>query len=408
MASNEEPDLLIIGGGITGVAAARDAAGRGLSVVLLEKNDIASGTTSRSSRMAHGGLRYLEGGEIRLVRESLRERNLLFEKAGDLVRPARFRLPARGLERIKIGAGLGLYDLLAGSRGMRFERGGFSYVDGLCDPEKLTARMAADAAGRGAVIRTYCGVRSVGAEVETEVGDRMRPRAILLCAGPWTDRLLAQWNLGLDRPILSPTRGTHLLMNAPIERPYLLRASDGRVFFAIPAFEGTLVGTTDIDDVSDPGAVRPRDGEIEYLLREVKRYLPELGESYRGAWTGIRPLVASDQAAGQRSRGEMILRHPGLRHLVIVVGGKLTTTRLMAERAVATVEREIFRRMPAPWTKEAPLPEKEFPPRTLADAMLRRSYAAFGPSFVLPSASASEVENFYREAKESFGLKIIP
>lgn len=417
-------DLLIIGGGITGIAAARDAAGRGLKVVLCEKNDIGSGTTSRSSRMAHGGLRYLRNGQVRLVFESLNERNRLFNLAPDFVHKTRFQLPVSGPQKLYYGAGLMLYDLLSRSKDAKIEANGFSFADGLCEPERLAAALAAEARSRGANIKTYTAIQSIDRDgkVITDSGDEFFPRAILVAAGPWTDRLLLQLNLAFPRPLLLPTRGTHLLMKTPVDRPYLLRASEGRIFFAVPAFGGTLVGTTDIDDASDPSKVRPRDEEIDYLLREIKEYLPDLGTSYRGAWTGVRPLVASGAAAGARSRGEAIVGHPSFPNIVVVVGGKLTTMRLMAERSINYVERKILNREPRPWTSAAPIrPSLEFPATTLSDMMLRRTYAGFSENreVVLAAARAAgekqgwsperfsqEMMNFRKEASEAFGLEI--
>ncbi|MEK8023415.1 MAG: FAD-dependent oxidoreductase [Candidatus Hydrogenedentota bacterium] len=423
---NFTPDILIIGGGITGCAAARDAAGRGHSVVLLEKNDLGSGTTSRSSRMAHGGLRYLERLQLGLVRESLTEREMLFRTAPDLVARARFRLPVSGGARARwyIGAGLALYDLLSFSKNMRIESDGFSYVDGICRPERLAASLAADAVRRGAEIATYCGVKSIDREglVVSERGEEFKPRALILCAGPWTDRLLSLWSLPFPCPLLAPTRGTHLLMTSPIAEPRLLQASsDGRVFFALPAFGGTLVGTTDLDDTSDPSQVRPRDEEIEYLLRELKKHLPEAGDSVRGAWTGLRPLLASAGRASDRSRGELVASHPAMPSLTVVVGGKLTTMRLMAERAVNHIEREHFHETPRPWTSEARIPlcdETAFCTK-LSDVLLRREYTGFSgdASAIAAKAEATatrmgwnreridrEMKEFRREAEESFGL----
>jgi glycerol-3-phosphate dehydrogenase len=424
-------DLIIIGGGITGTAAARDAAGRGLAVLLLERRDLGSGTTSRSSRMAHGGLRYLEHLQLGLVRESLVERNRLFRAAPDLVRPARFRLPVGGegsRPAWMIGAGLGMYDLLAGRRPEQRahrESDGFSYCDGICRPERLAASLAYDAERRGAVIRTYAPVAAIeaGGRVVLESGESMRARAVLVCAGPWTDRALRAWGAPADRPLVKPTRGTHILVQGRIDVPRLLQAtSDGRVFFAIPAPGGTLIGTTDLDDEGDPGMVRPREEEIVYLRREAERRLPDLDTGLRGAWTGLRPLLRSDAAPGARSRGEMVAPHPNDPGIVIVLGGKLTTMRSMAEHAINLVERSILDRLPRPWTSEAAIPTcpEMWGVSTLSDLLLRRTWSAFEEDSSALAARARglgiakgwdenriarEIEEFRNEASVDFGLR---
>lgn len=423
------PDLLVIGGGITGAAVARDAAGRGYRVVLCERADLGGGTTSRSSRLAHGGLRYLEHYAFGMVREALHERDRLVRQAPTRARIARFRLPLASSPRAPwmVSAGLGLYDVFAGRRTSRREGDAFTYEDGVCDPEILTADLAADAVARGAVIRTYTAI--VGWEGEaaiTSAGDHVRPRATILAAGPWTDRALAAWGISLERPILAPTRGTHILLEAPLDAPYLLQAaSDGRVFFAVPWLEGALVGTTDRDETGDPALVRPGAEEIAYLREAAGRYLPDLsGAPLRGAWTGVRPLVAmgAGSSPGARSRSEIVLRHPTHRSLVVVAGGKLTTMRLMAERAVDMVERVILDRPPRPWTGavELPVAPSGFGVRRLSDLLLRRTYAAFDPdrtkARILAETFAREAgwdevrlatewAAFTREAAEEFGLE---
>ncbi len=420
-------DVAVVGGGITGAAVARDAAGRGLSVALFERHDLGSGTTSRSSRMIHGGLRYLERFDVRLVRESLSERNRLFRAAPDMTRQARFRLPLARDSRPAwmIFCGLVLYDLIAGTRDMRREPDGFSYVDGLGEPERLTAALAADAARRGAEVRTYTPVEAFDGEGRIHTaGGAFRPRCVILCAGPWTDRVLAAWGCSFPMPLMGPTRGSHILMDAVIERPTLLQASsDGRVFFAVPAFGGTLVGTTDFEDEGDPGRLEPRPEEIQYLLSEIRRRVPALGESYRGAWTGLRPLLSSRLSAGARSRGDLVRLHPRRANLVVVVGGKLTTMRLMAERAVDAAVGRVLGAANGAWTVSESLPAAPdlFRVRTFGDALLRRGSEAFRSDPEALRARRDEVarslgwdgdrvkaewDAFRREARGSFGLEI--
>lgn len=425
--SDRSPDLLVIGGGITGAAIARDAAGRGYRVVLCERGDLGCGTTSRSSRLAHGGLRYLEHFAFGMVREALTERDHLYAMAPTRARPCRFLLPLAGSIRPRwmLSAGLALYDALAGRRTTSRQGDAFVYEDGLCDPEPLTADLAADAAARGAIIRTYAPiVGRDGKAYRTEDGEEIVPRAAVLAAGPWTDRILARLDLACDPPLLAPTRGTHILLDASLESPHLLQAArDGRVFFAIPWMSGVLVGTTDLEEDGDPGAVTPRAEEVAYLRESVGRYLPQLeGAPVRGAWTGVRPLVRATASPSARSRAEIVRVHPRHGSLVVVAGGKLTTMRLMAERAMDIVERVVLDRPPRPWTAATTLARSPdgFAVRRLADLLLRRSHAAFSADreearrraeayaeSVGWDAARFEAEwrDFVREASTVFGLR---
>jgi glycerol-3-phosphate dehydrogenase len=421
-------DLVIVGGGITGSAAARDAAGRGLSVALFEARDLGSGTTARSSRLIHGGLRYLEHFQLGLVRESLVERNRLFAKAPALVRPERFTIPfgAGNRPAPMIAAGLLLYDLLSFTRSARIGLKEASYIDGFGEPERMAAALAAEAADRGASIFTYAPVVALPGDgrVVTDGAGEFRTRSVLLALGPWTDRALAAWNLSLEMPILAPTRGTHLLLAEPLDRPYLLQASsDGRVFFALPAFGGTMIGTTDLDDDSDPAAVRPREEEIAYLLREFERSLPDREATMRGAWTGLRPLMNARGSANARSRGEILMRHPHRPEIVLIAGGKLTTMRSMAERAVDLVERGPLDRAARPWTASArltPAPDN-FHVQRLSDLLLRRTmlgYESTGDDLCRMARRAAEplgwdesrftaeYAAFLAEARDELGLTL--
>lgn len=424
--SDSITDLLVVGGGITGAAVARDAAGRGYRVVLCERADLGSGTTSRSSRLAHGGLRYLEHYAFGMVKEALRERDRLFATSPERARAVRFRLPLTSSPRAPwmVAAGLRLYDALAGERTSHREEDAFTFKDGVCDPELITADLAADAVARGATIRTYTTVSTWdGAAAVTNTGDRIYPRATILAVGPWTDRVLSGWDMAIAPPVLASTRGTHLLLDVPLSEPHLLQAtSDGRVFFAIPWQGGTLVGTTDFDETGDPALVRPRIEEIDYLRSAAARHLPELSDApLRGVWTGVRPLVRSGRSAGDRSRSEIVMRHPRRPDLVLVAGGKLTTMRLMAEKAVNLVERGILDRPPRPWTAAVPLAPAPagFAVQRLADLLLRRSYAAFAADRGAARRAAEEYarregwnkarlafewEGFLKEAGDDFGL----
>lgn len=380
-----QPDILVVGGGIVGTSVALDAAGRGYSVVLLEKKDIGAGTTSRTSRMAHGGLRYLEYGAFGLVRESLRERDILCHRAPDLVRKRDFFLPdaAHGRLPILIGTGLFLYDLLALSRDSHRAKNGFFYRDAICVPEPLAARTAGAAIRHGAEIRLREGVVRIetNGDVVSRSGERFRPRVIVLALGPWVDRFLEGTGLPFPKPLLNPSRGAHLFFRKKIDRPVLLQAKrDGRVFFGVPCLGGTLVGTTDIEDRSDPDRVFPTEEEKDYLWTEWRHRFPEWEERPFGAWAGLRPLVNEGKDVSARTREERIVIHPRVENLVVIVGGKLTTARAIAEKTLRLLERRYFKRRSADWTREERLTiedARRLPHRGIADILLRRTAVGF-------------------------------
>ena len=359
------PDLLIIGGGITGAGDARDAALRGLQVVLVERNDLACGTSSRSSRLVHGGVRYLEHGHLGLVFESSRERRILLATARHLVRPLSFTWPVYGgarLPRWKVGAGLALYEVLGDERHRRLsaagvlERehalsrdgllGGFSYWDASTDDSRLTLATALDAAAAGADIRTHTevtallrdGARIAGARVRNSLtGEEceVHARLVVSTVGPWTDELLRLDPASAGgSPAVRGTKGVHILL--PREAVgnagalTLVAPTDGRVTFALPAGDFALVGTTDTPTLEHPADVRASRQDVDYLLDIVRHFFPGRGTSadhVLSAWAGIRPLAASGYTEGpsSASREHAIVRHaPGM---LVVTGGKLTTYR---------------------------------------------------------------------------------
>lgn len=370
-------DILIIGGGIHGVAVARDASHRGIRVLLVERGDIASATSSRTSKLIHGGLRYLETGQLRLVRESLRERSLLLRTASDFVRPVPFLMPhyaGRGRAGALVSLGLSLYQMLggkaaaAGQRRIAAEeaerlapgldpeglRGASIFFDAQMDDAPLCVALALDAERAGASIRTHTEVvalartldgrgwrahfrdQLLGTEAEVEA------RSVVNAAGPWADDVRALVH-GHPAPSVRRTRGTHVVLpTVASDHALLLTArSDGRVFFVLPWGSHTLVGTTDEDDAAPPEDVGPRVEDVRYLLEEAGAALPGSLAGIRPvrAFAGVRPL-----ARGRAERPSANSRE----HRVIVeeriwtiVGGKYTTHRALAERVVDDVSRAL-------------------------------------------------------------------
>ena len=360
-------DLLILGGGITGAGVALDAVLRGFRVALIDKGDFASGTSSASSKLVHGGLRYLEHGGFHLVYEALHERRLLLENAPHLVHPLRFIIPFYTDARVpawKYRAGLLLYDLLAGRsnlhRSQRLDlsylrqsfpglrtvglRGGACYFDAQMDDARLCLEVVRTASGQGAQVANYVEAvafeRSGGEIVGVRAVDRMggaelsiRARQIVNATGPWVDAVcrLAGDDSG---PHLQPTKGVHLI--AP-ERGLssaflLLHPADGRVFFVIPWLGKTLVGTTDTLWDESPDAVQVSEADVEYLLAGHNHYfVPTLERSdILNCFAGLRPLIRSRPGAPSApSREFQLYWSPS--GLLSVAGGKYTTYRRMAE-----------------------------------------------------------------------------
>jgi len=393
-------DLLVVGGGITGAGVARDAALRGLKVALVERHDFASGTSSRSSRLVHGGVRYLENGQLRLVFEASRERRILLETAPHLVRPLHFTWPVyRGgrLPRWKIRAGLWLYDLLArfGNVGRHdaldvpgvMERepalsadglvGGAGYWDASTNDARLTLATVLGATEAGAIALNYCEARALlhsagrvtGAtvvDIATGTEHTVRARVVVNATGPWTDSILTLDD-GERHAAVRGTKGVHVLV--PRERVRnenavtLLSPVDGRVMFVLPAGDFTLIGTTDTRTGEHPDEVRASAADVDYLLRSVNDRFPAAAltrSDVVSAWAGIRPLVASGQdgegtgSEGRASREHSISR--GESGLLTITGGKLTTYRSMAAEVVDAVGRELGGGLGAAITDTRPLP----------------------------------------------------
>lgn len=382
-------DVIVIGGGINGAGIARDAAMRGLTVLLLEARDFASGTSSWSSRLIHGGLRYLEYYEIPLVYESLHERRRLRRIAPHLVKPLRITIPVyRGGRRPKWLVHLGMlaYDLLSLGKSLprhrmlsRDEllvaepgvnpdglRGAAQYYDGqVTYAERLVIENIIDASAAGADVRNYSPVTSVefGEDGEHTVlyrshddnDERASTCCIVNAAGPWVDRVLARANGPMPR-LMGGTKGSHIITGsfdgAPADAFYVEAASDGRPIFILPWNNQYLIGTTDIRYDGDPADAAASGAEIRYLLDATNAVFPDAGLSPNDihyAYAGVRPLpYQADGPESAITRRHIIHRHDGrARGMLSVVGGKLTTYRHLAEQVVDCVEQTCGRKKSA-------------------------------------------------------------
>jgi len=364
-------DVLVVGGGIHGVGIARDAALRGLRVALIERNDWGAGSSSRSSKLFHGGLRYLRQGELRLVREALGERERWLRLAPSLVQPLRFRVapPPPGATPLwEVRAGIALYGLLSGRpRAARWWDREPSYEDAVTEDARYCLAVMLDARRHGALALSRVewlewareGHRIAGARVRDRLSGEegwIRAGAFVNATGAWADLLLA----GRGRsPALRLTRGTHVILDrGPDDGARLFfAAEDGRVLFLLP-FAGRfgLLGTTDLDEATPTWDPLPRAEEILYLERAFRAQFPEW-KHWRpvGVQCGLRPLLAGDGEPSSLSREDRVEVDPS-RSLVSILGGKYTTYRRVAERAVDRVE-EILGRVPGVRpTRSAPLP----------------------------------------------------
>lgn len=381
-------DLLIVGGGINAVGIARDAAGRGLKVLLCEKGDLASATSSASSKMIHGGLRYLEHGALRLVRESLAEREVLLKTAPHLVRPMRFVLPhGPGLRpRWVLRLGLFLYDRLGGAHSLPGSQAvdlrsgdyaaplrdgvvdGFVYSDCVVDDARLTVANARDAARHGATVLTrtaFAGARRdrglwrgtlAGADGARQ---EVLARILVNAAGPWTPEVRALAGLS-GRAGLRLVKGSHIVVRRLYDgdHAYLLQNDDRRIVFTIP-FERdfTLVGTTE-SVATGPQAEPVTDAEIAYLCRAVGRWFRHAPESTGVVWcySGVRPLYDdASRTASATSRDYVFEVDQAGPPCLSIFGGKLTTYRRLAEAALTRL-RPHLPNMGSPWTASAMLP----------------------------------------------------
>ncbi len=367
-------DLAVVGGGATGLGVALDAAARGFSVVLLESHDFAKGTSSRATKLVHGGVRYLAQGNIALVREALHERTTLLKNAPHLAQPLAFVMPSyKFWETPFYGTGLKMYDALAGKAGLgateclgRMEtlrclptavaeglKGGVKYWDGQFDDARLALALARTAAARGALLVNYCPVTDLRYEAgkvagvvceDAESGRRfeVRARCVVNATGVWVDALRQRDGEAAGRQLpamVAPSQGVHLVVDReflPSEHALMVpKTADGRVLFAVPWLGKLILGTTDSprnDLAREPVAMRE---EVAFILGEAGRYLRRApkAEDVRSIWVGLRPLVKPQNDEGGATKGisreHTVLASPS--GLVTVTGGKWTTYRAMAE-----------------------------------------------------------------------------
>lgn len=371
-------DLLIVGGGINGAGIARDAAGRGLSVLLVEKDDLAAHTSQWSSKLIHGGLRYLEHYEFRLVGEALAEREVLLRVAPHLIKPLQFVLPHEPHLRPKwmLRAGLFLYDRLGGWSGQKqtlptsfpaslkatstthwgaalkpqFDNG-FVYSDAQVNDARLVVENAKDARRRGADIRVGVALKSAHREntgwratlrnTETGVESDVLARAVVNAAGPWVKDLLSHIDTPTTKETVKHVKGSHIIVPRVHDKPhaYILQNKDGRIVFVIPYFERfSLIGTTDVE-VTDFAAPRISEDETDYLLDLANTYLskPITRADILSTYAGVRPLYddgGDDPSAVTRDYTLKLDAHHGGAPLLNIYGGKITTYRKLAEHAI--------------------------------------------------------------------------
>jgi len=382
-------DLAIIGGGINGVGIARDAAGRGLSVLLLEQGDLAGATSSASTKLIHGGLRYLEYHAFRLVHEALSEREVLLCAAPHILRPMRFVLPHHpGLRPWwMIRAGLLLYDHMGGRKilpatrmlDLRSDPAGvalrpslaraFEYSDCWVDDSRLVVLNARDAAARGADIRTRTRCSFARAaesrwSLTLEGGSEAQARTLVNAAGPWVSQVLSGVMAAPAPPPIRLVKGSHIVVPRLFQhdRSYVFQNADGRICFAIP-YEGkfTLIGTTDEDFHGDPGQVTATPADDAYLCNAVSAYLRQPVKPAEIVWryAGVRPLRDDGATKAQAATRDYVLELHGNPPALSVFGGKITTYRRLAEAAMAKLQ-PFFPDAGGAWTRTAPLPGGDF------------------------------------------------
>ncbi len=410
-------DLVVVGGGVNGAGIARDAAGRGLRVLLLERNDLAGATSSASSKLIHGGLRYLEQREFRLVRESLKEREVLWAAAPHIIHPLRFVLPVRPGMRPAwmLRAGLFLYDhigerkRLAATRTLRRGRDApleplreslhwaFEYSDCAVDDARLVVLNAIDAHERGTIVavgwtfiaaRREAGLWHIEIQSRADVRAAVQARALINTAGPWVEEVLDRTGASRRRA-LRLVKGSHIVVPRlyPGEHAYTLQGRDGRVVFTIPYEESfTLVGTTDVPYDADPHSVRASGEEVVYLCGVLGEYLkaPVTPDQVVWEWAGVRPLYDDGGVNASTVTRDYVFdldAQPGIAPLLSVFGGKLTTYRRLAEHALAELLPHLGRRSGA-WTRGAVLPGGDLPdsnPEAFASAQIKRYAFAAAP-----------------------------
>ncbi|MGQ0675682.1 MAG: glycerol-3-phosphate dehydrogenase [Rhodospirillales bacterium] len=443
MVDRQHFDLAVIGGGVNGAAIARDAAGRGLKVLLCEQGDLAGATSSASSKLIHGGLRYLEHYEFRLVREALQEREVLLAAAPHIIRPWSFVLPhdAHLRSAWMIRAGLFLYDHLArrkslpGSRGLDLARdpagkplkpgfaAGFCYSDCWVDDARLVALLAQDAAERGAEIltRTPCvsARRADGMWTATlrtgETQRAVRARALVNAAGPWVGDVLKRAIGRNDAPPPRLVKGSHIVVPKLYDgaHAYILQNPDRRIVFVIPYEDRfSLIGTTDVPFSGDPGRVSISPEETSYLCDAVGAWFRRAPApaDVRWSYAGVRPLfddMSDDPSKVTRDYVLTLDGASGEPALLNVYGGKITTFRRLAEHALEKLEAHLPAMKPA-WTSRAALPGGDIGTATFQAflAEVQRRHAFLPPALALRLARAygSRIERVLGGAESIAGL----
>ncbi|RWX81819.1 glycerol-3-phosphate dehydrogenase [Neorhizobium lilium] len=441
-------DLFVIGGGINGCGIARDAIGRGYSVALAEMDDFASGTSSGATKLIHGGLRYLEHYEFRLVRESLMEREVLWAMAPHIIWPMRFVLPYQkgGIRPAwLIRLGLFLYDHLGGRKllpatsvlDLRKDQAGkslkavfakaFEYSDGWVDDARMVVLSARDAADRGALIMPRTKVVSAKAEngawaietVDVNTGSRKTHEARMLvnAAGPWVDQVIRSAFGQNDAHHVRLVQGSHIVVRKKFEGPraYFFQNPDNRIIFAIPYEDDfTLIGTTDRDYTADPKDVRISQEETVYLCNAASEYFKEPVTPADIVWTysAVRPLFDDGASKAQEATRDYVLKVEDGQGapLLNVFGGKLTTSRRLAEHALEKVAETIGAKGPA-WTAESRLPGGDFPVQGydaevaklkqryafLPERLARRLVRRYGTRSAMVLGSAEKIEDLGRQ-----------
>ena len=413
MSEGEIYDLLVIGGGINGCGIARDAAGRGWSVLLAEASDLGGGTSSASTKLIHGGLRYLEHYEFRLVREALQEREVIWRMAPHIVWPLRFVLPHAKGQRPAwlLRLGLFLYDHLGGrrtlppTRTLRLDRDpagaplkpgfrwGFEYSDCWVEDSRMVVLNAQDAASLGAEVLTRTRVTAARRDGDAwavtlqQAGPgnarprTVRARALVNAAGPWVAEVLSTVLRSNAPATVRLVQGSHVVVRRLFEhdRCYIFQNADGRIFFAIPyETDFTLIGTTDHDYKGDPAKVHATEDEVAYICRAASEYFinPVTPGDVVWSYSGVRPLYDDGATAAQEATRDYVLKLDapgGAPASLSVFGGKITTYRRLAEAALA----RLAPHLPAPsgrpagWTATSHLPGGDFPPDGFADQVAR-------------------------------------
>ena len=398
--TDQSVDIFIIGGGINGCGIARDASGRGYSVLLAELNDLASGTSSWSTKLIHGGLRYLEHYEFKLVRESLIEREILWKLAPHLIHPRRFVLPHhKGLRPAwLLRTGLFIYDYIGGrnllppTKTLNLQTNpigeplindyikGFEYSDCSVDDSRLVILNAKDAVNQGTQILTRCKIIGIEENADNWLityqsnnnheHQRVAAKLIVNATGPWIDSVLQEALGWSDINNVRLVKGSHIVVPKLYDHDkcFIFQNNDGRIVFTIPYLnEFTLVGTTDEEYSDDPADASISEDEIEYLCSILGQYFknPVARESIVWSYSGVRPLYNDGSTVAQEATRDYVIKTEyGKNHapIINIFGGKVTTYRKLAETVLKKINKKIGQKG-NPWTKYTPLPGGDFPVR---------------------------------------------